>query len=88
MEIELTKKFGKQIEKCQDYSILVRLSKVIDGILKAGRFSEIKSIKKLKGHNNFYRLKIGDYRIGLVFKNNTVIFAAFDHRSNIYKYFP
>jgi len=61
MQIEITKKFGKQIEKCQDYSILAKLSKAIDDILKAGRFSEIKNIKKLKGHNDFYRLKIGDY---------------------------
>jgi mRNA interferase RelE/StbE len=88
MQIEITKKFGKQFEKCQDYTIRTRLSKTIDDILKARRFSEIKRIKKLKGHNNFYRLKIGDYRIGLVFKDNTVIFAAFEHRSNIYKYFP
>jgi mRNA interferase RelE/StbE len=88
MQIEITRKFGKQIEKCQDYSVRARLSKAIDNILKAEHLSEIKNIKKLKGHNNFYRLKIGDYRIGLVFRDNTVIFAAFDHRSDIYKYFP
>jgi mRNA interferase RelE/StbE len=88
MQIEFTKKFGKQIEKCLDNSIRARLLKVIDTILKAENLSDIKNIKKLKGHNNFYRLKIGDYRIGLVLEDNLVIFAAFDHRSNIYKYFP
>jgi len=60
MQIEITRKFGKQIEKCQDYSVRARLSKAIDNILKAERLAEIKNIKKLKGHNNFYRLKIGD----------------------------
>lgn len=88
MQIEFTKKFGKQIEKCKDYSIRARLTKSIDNMLKAERLTDIKNIKKIKGHNNFYRLKIGDYRIGLVFRDNTVIFAAFDHRSDIYKYFP
>lgn len=88
MQIEFTKKFGKQIEKCHDYSVRARLTKAINSISKAERLSEIKNIKKLKGHNHFYRLKIGDYRIGLVFKDKTVIFAAFDHRSDIYKYFP
>ncbi len=88
MQIEFTQKFGKQIEKCVDYTIRSRLSKKIDEILEAKHFSEIKNVKKLKGNNNFYRLRIGNYRIGFVLKDNTVILAAFDHRSNIYKYFP
>ena len=26
--------------------------------------------------------------IGIIIKEKTVVFAAFDHRSDIYKYFP
>ncbi len=88
MQIEFTRKFGKQVEKCKDYAIRSRLNKTIDIILVAERFSDIRNIKKIKGQNTFYRLKIGDYRIGLIYKGNMVIFAAFDHRSDIYKYFP
>jgi len=31
---------------------------------------------------------MGDYRIGVAIKNDKVVLAAFDHRSDIYTYFP
>ena len=49
---------------------------------------EIQNIKKLKGHRFFYRIRIGQYRVGLKIEKGTVSFAAFDHRKDIYKYFP
>ena len=48
----------------------------------------IKNIKKLKGHHDFYRIRIGDYRIGLESKNKTIELIRFLHRKDIYKYFP
>lgn len=46
------------------------------------------NLKKLSGYKNSYRIGLGSYRIGIVIDDKTVIFAAFDHRSDIYKYFP
>jgi mRNA interferase RelE/StbE len=50
--------------------------------------SEIKNVKKLKGFSNAYRIRIGDYRIGVTFENNIVKFARVAHRKEIYKIFP
>jgi mRNA interferase RelE/StbE len=88
MQIEITKKFGKQVEKCHDKKIRSRLSETIQDIVKANSLSELRNVKKLKGYNSYYRIRIGDYRIGISYENNIVVFAAFDHRSDIYKYFP
>lgn len=88
MQFEITKKFGKQVNKCQDDKIRYRLSKIIQDILKANNLSEIRNLKKLKGHKSYYRIRIGDYRVGIAYKEEKVIFAAFNHRSDIYKYFP
>jgi mRNA-degrading endonuclease RelE of RelBE toxin-antitoxin system len=42
----------------------------------------------LVGFTTAYRIRIGDYRIGIFFKEDTVIFARILHRKDIYKLFP
>ena len=88
MQIEITKKFGKQVVKCQDEKVRARLSAFIKTIAAAQNLSEIKNLKKLKGHKEFYRIRMGEYRIGIAFRDKKIILAAFDRRSDIYKYFP
>jgi mRNA interferase RelE/StbE len=56
--------------------------------MDASTNSDIPNIKKLRGHSSAYRIKLGDYRIGLFIEENTVIFAAFEHRKDIYNKFP
>jgi mRNA interferase RelE/StbE len=88
MQIEITKKFGKQVDKCQNKKIRAALSKIIRDIQQARNLSEIRNLKKLSGFKNFYRIRISDYRIGVTIKDDKVVLAAFDHRSDIYTYFP
>jgi mRNA-degrading endonuclease RelE of RelBE toxin-antitoxin system len=52
------------------------------------KFEEIGNLKKLKGDENAYRIRIGDYRLGIFFDGETVIFARVLHRKDIYRYFP
>jgi mRNA interferase RelE/StbE len=42
----------------------------------------------LKGHKFAYRIKIGDYRIGIFVESKVVEMARFEHRKDIYKVFP
>ncbi|MGH8000971.1 MAG: type II toxin-antitoxin system RelE family toxin [Brasilonema sp.] len=51
-------------------------------------FEEITNLKKLKGYDNAYRIRIGDYRIGIIFDDETVMFQRVLHRKDIYRYFP
>ena len=51
-------------------------------------FEEITNIKKLQGYENAYRLRVGDYRIGVIFDGETLIFQRVLHRKDIYRYFP
>ena len=48
----------------------------------------IPRIKKLKGHDTFYRIKIGNYRIGFEMVNDELILTRILHRKEIYRYFP
>ena len=88
MIVRIDKSFEKDTDKIKDRTLLVKIADCIEGIQNADHIKTIKNIKKLKGSNNFYRLKIGEYRIGIEIENDTVELIRFLHRKDIYKYFP
>lgn len=56
----------------------------------ANNFNDIKDykIKKLQGFKNYYRIKIGGYRIGIKKDSENAIFMRILRRKDIYKFFP
>ena len=83
-----TSRFSKDLDKITLSSISAGIAEVIEDVERARSLSEIKNVKKLKGFSNAYRIRIGDYRIGVTFENNIVKFARVAHRKEIYKIFP
>jgi mRNA-degrading endonuclease RelE of RelBE toxin-antitoxin system len=49
---------------------------------------KIKNLKKLTGYDTYYRIRIGDYRLGIKVDGETVYFVVIEHRKDIYKGFP
>lgn len=88
MKVEFKGSFVKDLKSVKNNGLLKFVKDVIESIEKADSLSEIQNLKKLKGGNNFYRLRVGDFRIGILFKNNTVIFVRFLARKDLYKHFP
>jgi mRNA interferase RelE/StbE len=50
--------------------------------------SGISSLKKMKGFDGYYRIRKGEYRIGIAIKDSKVVFLRCLPRKDIYKYFP
>ncbi|HEV8079777.1 MAG TPA: hypothetical protein VGP43_03625 [Chitinophagaceae bacterium] len=88
MKIAFTNKFLKQVLKLKDKKLAKDIQSTIELTEAATSLSEIKNFKKLKGHKDFYRIRLGDFRIGIYFNNGDFTFAAIDNRKDIYKYFP
>ena len=88
MQVLFTKNFHKEISKLRDKKLAHNIEAIILQVKSISHFSEISGLKKLVGYKNAYRIRIGDYRIGIVLENNIVIFSAFNNRKEIYKYFP
>jgi len=65
-----------------------RLLKLIEMLKTIDSLSELQNIKKIKGYDNYYRLRVGDYRLGLKLSGNTVELIRFLHRRDIYRRFP
>jgi mRNA interferase RelE/StbE len=60
----------------------------ITEIQKDEKSSEIKNLKKHKCSKYYYRIRTGDYRIGLYIAKKEVEFIRFLHRKDVYKFFP
>jgi mRNA interferase RelE/StbE len=57
-------------------------------ILACQNLNDISNIKKLKGEDNAYRVRVGDYRIGFSLTVDTITFFRVLHRREFYRYFP
>lgn len=88
MRVEFKESFIKDLKSVKDKSLLNRVKIMIEAIERADSLGEIAALKKLKGGGNYFRKRIGDYRVGIVLENDLVIFVRFLNRKDIYKYFP
>lgn len=89
MNIEFKKSFAKDLKKkAKDTNLLVRIREVIQQVDDADRMSDIRNLKRLRAEGSYYRIRIGDYRIGLTIEADTICFVRCLHRSEIYRYFP
>jgi mRNA interferase RelE/StbE len=88
MIVKIDRSFEKDTDKIKDKNLLLKIADCIESLQNAANIKEIKNLKKLKGSNNFYRIKIGEYRLGLEIEKDSVELIRFLHRKDIYRYFP
>jgi len=62
---------------------------VFEEIPKLNNMFATLDIKKMKGYQGYYRIRVGNYRIGCKVKQgNQIIFYRIKSRADIYKLFP
>lgn len=88
MKVDFTKRFEKQLDKINDVDLLNEISKVVKECIDKQTLHSIHSVKKLKGYKNYYRIRTGNFRIGITYKDKTIIFCAIYDRKEFYKFFP
>jgi mRNA interferase RelE/StbE len=76
------------LKKIQDKKVYDKVQHVLEEIEKANDVQEIKNLSQLSGHRNYYRIRIDEYRLGLIARDNEVEIIRFLHRKDIYRYFP
>ena len=85
--VDIRDSFIKDVKKASQEN-KQKIEEIFHELKAANKLTELKNAKKLKGHKHFYRIRIGDYRIGFAFENETVILLHFLHRKDIYRFFP
>ena len=88
MKIEYLKQFSKDLLKINDETLKNNLFDIIMLLKEAENLNLLSNVKKLKGHPEAYRIRIGKYRLGFFFDGEVVELARFAKREDIYKLFP
>ena len=88
MNVTFRKSFTRDLKRIKDQSILERIAEVVECVEAAKTVQEISNYKKITGTNDCYRIRVGDFRIGVVLESDSVDFIRCLHRRDIYKFFP
>jgi len=88
MNVKFEKKFQKDILNISNITTLNNLERIIFAVKEAKKISDIPNIKKLKGTKTAYRIRVGDYRMGVYIENDTVEFICILPRNIVYRHFP
>ena len=87
MKLEIRQSFAKDALKLP-LNVQKEIAEIILLIENTEKLTELRACKKLKGFKTAYRLRIGNYRIGFFFENNTIELVRILARKDIYRYFP
>lgn len=88
MKVSFEASFARDLKRVRDKKLLQRVEQIIEEIKAATELSDIKGLRKMKGYVAFYRIRLGDYRIGVEVLEDKVIIVRILHRRDIYRYFP
>jgi mRNA interferase RelE/StbE len=88
MRTTFRKSFTRDLKKVKDQMVLDRVRQAIEEVDAATDLQELSNLKKMSGTSSFYRIRIGDYRIGVVVEEDVVEFVRCLPRRDLYRFFP
>lgn len=89
MKLIIKKSFQEDIKNF-DLKIYEKVLKIIEFLEKSDflDFINLFDVKKNKWHKIYYRIRVWDYRIWVIYENDTITFVRIKLRKDIYKIFP
>lgn len=88
MKVNYTRAALKDVKKIKDQKLKKKLKEILINLKEAESLKGLKNLKKMVGHPYAYRIRIGDYRLGFYFEDNSIDIARFLKRDDIHKVFP
>ena len=88
MNVLFKSSFAKDLRKIKNSDLTARVKELIEQVEEAPGIQDIANIKKLRGRGNYYRIRVAEYRVGLVVEGDSVTFVRCLDRKEIYRHFP
>ena len=89
MKTEFKESFARDLKKLKSKTLFRQIKTAIEDVEQAATLLEVGRLKRLAGSGgNYYRIRVGDYRIGLLVENDVAVFVRCLNRKEIYRYFP
>ena len=87
MQYRFEKSFVRDFKKVKDKNLAKAILECVQKVSEAQSITDINNLKKISGYKSAYRIRTGNYRIGIIVENSIAIFVAFAHRKEIYRKF-
>ena len=89
MRVRYKPSFRRDIRRIRDADLNRRIQRKITEIEAIVTISEVSGIGRLRSASgNHYRVRIGEYRLGVIVEGDLVTLLRFSHRSDFYRRFP
>ena len=88
MKVSFNPNFARDLKDLKDKALHERVAAVIKEIEAADKLADIPNVKKIKGYRHVYRIRIGNYRMGIYCESDEVELVRILHRKDIYRKFP
>jgi mRNA interferase RelE/StbE len=89
MIVLIDKAFEKDVSKINNKVLREGIKTLIQSFQQAELLTQITNIKKLTGYKEFFRVRIGNYRIGIRYADgNEITLIRCLHRKDIYQVWP
>ncbi len=88
MEIRYGSRFNRDLARRRNPDLNRSVERVIEELKAASSIREVGNVRKMEGWESLYRIRIGDYRLGLELEDDTAILLRIGHRREFYRYFP
>ena len=90
MNVDSTKSFLNDFKKITNPTTKAEIERVVLTVKKALAVKDIPNLRKMRGYKKgiYYRIRVGNYRIGVTVENSLVTFYAVGLRKDIYRRFP
>ena len=88
MKVLYSRKFLKELSQIPSKERIKIEKFVFEVIPHLKTISESYKIESMKEYKNYYKVRFGDYRVGLRNEKDLIILERVLHRKEIYRYFP
>ncbi len=88
MNTAFRKSFARDLKGIKNRDIRDHIRQVIEQVEAAATLQDIGDLKKLSGTGKFFRIRVGEHRIGLVVEKDSVEFVRCLPRRDLYRFFP
>lgn len=88
MNVDFSRTFEKDLQTIHDPKLLRRIRRVIGEVREARALAMVRNIKRLETKRAYYRVRIGNFRLGFELIGGRVLLLRCLDRKEIYRHFP
>ena len=88
MEIRYHNQFHRDLRRLGNPSLATQVEQVIEQLKAASTMRDMRDVSRMTAPGEHYRIRVGEYRLGITMDSEIAILRRFLPRGEIYRRFP